>query len=84
MPTYTYSCSRCEHTFDQVLSMDDRKIPEQNPCPECKGEETVIQRIGAPKIVTSTGSMLGKAGSEWRDVLKKVKSGSGMSNTIND
>jgi len=84
MPTYTYACDQCDHTFDQIHRMDDRRIPCDEPCPNCNATNSVDVRLGAPKIVSGTTSTLRKAGSGWGDVLKKVKSGSGMNNTIND
>ena len=36
MPLYSYYCKACEHEFNEWSAMDDRKLPESEPCPECK------------------------------------------------
>ena len=43
MGVYNYRCSSCEHLFDEVHKMDDRKIPVESPCPKCGSEGTVSQ-----------------------------------------
>jgi len=42
-----------------------------------------IQELSVPNFVTMTGSTLGKTSSDWKDLLKKIKKGSGRNNTIN-
>lgn len=84
MPLYDYNCDACGHEFCEQLRMDDRKIPVQSPCPNCKKSNTVQQSIKAVPFVTSSISTLRRAGSEWGDVLKKVKKASGKGNTIHD
>ena len=70
---YSYKCKACEHQFDRHLRMDDRKIPEGEPCPECGKEGTVFQWLGAaPKLVHETGSRL-KVDDGWREVQSKIK-----------
>lgn len=84
MAIYSYACRSCDHEFTEMLRMDDRKIPTENPCPSC-GEKTVYQTIkGTPSIVSQVGGTLSKTSDGWKDVLKKVKSGSGRNNTIHD
>jgi len=43
MPNYQFICEECEHIFHEYLKMDDRKIPEGQPCPNC-GEEGHIRQ----------------------------------------
>lgn len=64
--------------------MDDREVPCEAPCPECGAEDSIYIKIGAPKLVTGTTSPLKQAGQGWKDVLSKVKSGSGKGHTIHD
>lgn len=71
MPTYNYMCKGCEHEFTEMHKMDDRKIPEEQPCPEC-GEQKVVMKIGAAKIVHEAGSRL-KVDDGWREVQAKMK-----------
>lgn len=49
--TYDYFCKECNHQFERQLPMDDRKIPEDEPCPEC-GAMSVKQMVCAPAIVS--------------------------------
>jgi hypothetical protein len=69
--------------FHEVVKMSDRNIAEHNPCPEC-AHETISKLIGTPKIVSGAGSTLSKAGEGWRNVLGRIKTGSGKDNTIHD
>jgi putative FmdB family regulatory protein len=71
MPKYQYQCKSCEYTFEEYYKMDDRKIPEENPCPEC-GKMEMRQVIGAPKIVHERGTNL-KVDNGFREVISKVK-----------
>lgn len=71
MPTYSYMCKGCEHEFTEMRKMDDRKIPEGEPCPEC-GEQKVVIKIGATRIVHEAGSRL-KVDDGWREVQAKMK-----------
>lgn len=80
MPLYNYACRSCDTEFSETYSMDDRKIPTEAPCSECGGE--IFQKLGTPGFISDSKSMHTRAGSEWQDILKKVKKGSGQSNTI--
>lgn len=61
--------------------MSNRKEPEQTPCEKCGGE--IYQSLTeAPKLVSDSKTPLRRAGSGWSDMLKKIKKGSGRSNTI--
>ena len=59
MPTYDYKCEKCEHEFEEMLSILRRKEPTEVPCerqlhraaPICGGEikmKTVAPGIGDP------------------------------------
>ena len=50
MPTYSYKCKNCGHTFDIQQSISDQALTE---CPECKGELTKVFGVGS---VTFKGS----------------------------
>jgi hypothetical protein len=41
------------------------------------------QGLSTPNFVTHTGNTISKTSTDWRDLLKKVKKGSGRGNTIN-
>lgn len=83
MPTYTYQCDECGHHYDTIKSISNREEPTKEPCSNCGGGPVRIV-IGAPKLVTGVKSTLRQAGTGWGEVLKKVKSGSGRENNIND
>lgn len=85
MPQYEYKCRECSHYFTELHSMSDRTIPVGNPCPECGAEGSIYQTFtSTPSLVSDTKSTLTRAGSEWGDVLKKVKKASGRQNSIHD
>lgn len=71
MGIYNYACKDCEHEFDEMLKMDDRKIPEGKPCPQCGKEGTVYQKIGQINMVHQPGSRL-KVDNGFREVQQKI------------
>lgn len=80
MPLYDYGCHGCDNQFTESLSVDNRKIPTESPCTECGGE--VFQRLTGTSLVSDYKSPHRRAGTEWQDILKKVKKESGRNNTI--
>ena len=59
MPTYDYKCEKCEHEFEEFLTIARRNEPTETPCerqvhraaPICGGEikmKTVAPGIGDP------------------------------------
>ena len=46
MPFYEYKCASCGHTFEKMLSVDDRNEPVKEECPSC-GEKAIEIVIGA-------------------------------------
>jgi len=75
MPSYTLKDTKTNDTWDVVCSWDElQKILDELP--------DVIQVLSTPKIVSQAGSTLSKTDDGWKEVLNKVKSGSGRSNTI--
>lgn len=76
MPSYTLKNRKTEETKDVTCSYDDMQAMLKE-----LGEDWFNQ-IGAPSIVSDTKSTLTRAGSEWQDHLKRIKSGSGRSNSI--
>lgn len=75
MPTYTFKNKETGETIEKVLRISElSKWKEENP-----DWESVL---GAPAFATGSMSNQRKAGSEWNDLLTKVKKGSGRGNTI--
>lgn len=52
MPTYEYECSHCEHGFEELQSMLDKKLKK---CPEC-GKNTLHRLIGSGSGIVFKGS----------------------------
>lgn len=50
MPTYTYRCTACSHTFDIQQSFTDSALEE---CPECSG---ALRKVFGAVGVTFNGS----------------------------
>jgi hypothetical protein len=80
--TYKYLCSKCDHTWEEKLSIADRNNPLDLPCLNCKEKGRVTRVFEMPALVSTSPDILKKAGSGWNDVLKKIKKGSGSKNTI--
>lgn len=68
---YNYTCRECDHSFDEYLSMDDRKLPESKPCPNCGAEGTVYQSFKKLNMVHEPGSRL-KVDDGFREVQAKI------------
>ena len=72
MPYYDYRCRQCGHEFSKSLRIDDRKIPECNPCPSCE-TQSVDHIVSGTMIVSSVGGILSKTPDSFRDVLREMK-----------
>jgi hypothetical protein len=59
----------------------DRKIPEDNPCPNCEAEGQVYQSIGTPVIGYSIAPGL-RTSDNFNSRLKVIKSTAGKDNTV--
>lgn len=75
MPSYTLKDIKTGDTWDVVCSWKELQEMLDN-LPD------VIQAPSAPKIVSGTGSLLSKTDDGWKEVLSRVKTGSGRANTI--
>lgn len=77
MPIYVYKCDKCNHNFEKLLSISNRKLPETEPCPECKDENCVVQCLSTANFSVDlhqpkTGRFA-KPNSDWVSFLKQVK-----------
>lgn len=52
MPTYQYECEHCQHSFEILQSMMDKKLSE---CPSC-GQPKLFRLIGTGAGVIFKGS----------------------------
>lgn len=64
MPTYTYECDACGHSFDFLQTMLDKKLKK---CPEC-GKNKLIRLIGS-----GSGLIFKGTGFYETDYKKKVE-----------
>jgi len=77
MPTYTLKDIKNNKEWDVRCSYNDlQKMLDEN--------QDIVQVMTAPALVSGVRSNISRAGSEWRDLLGKVKKGSGRGNTVND
>lgn len=83
MPLYDYGCRECGQYFTDVHKIDDRKIPCENPCPNC-GELAVFLKVGAPVLGYNIKPPGLRTSDNFNDRLKDLKKGKGKDNTIGD
>lgn len=77
MPTYTLKDINTGETWDVICSWNELQTM-LNELPDVK------HQLSAPKIsALGTKDNVSKAGSNWRDLLGKIKKGSGKGNNIN-
>lgn len=76
MPTYTIKNTETDENWDIICSWNElQELLTENP--EFK------QMLSAPSFsVSGTKENITRAGSNWRDLLGKIKKGSGRDNTI--
>jgi len=75
MPNYAFKCEKCDHTFDEMLALNDRDVPTKKPCPKCK-KKKVIRDWGAstPSLaMDATLTPQKVVGSQFKEVIEKIK-----------
>lgn len=76
MPTYSYRCKNCDHSFERFEKMADMDKALSEPCPECQTEDQIVMQIThlAPPVdpIRLMGSGA-KLPSDWREFLGKMK-----------
>jgi putative FmdB family regulatory protein len=55
MPVYEYTCRKCDHEFEELVSLTATQNP---PCPEC-GSEEVDKKMS---VFGSAGGACGSSG----------------------
>lgn len=73
MITYDYQCQACEHSFEKMLPSEDRKIPENEPCPVCGAMEVKRVFVGSPSFQDPAKLGRQKPDNEFRNLLGKIK-----------
>lgn len=76
MPTYTLKNIKTNNRWDTICSWNQlQEMLEHDP--------EIIQVPSAPRTVASKGDMFGKTPDGFKDLKRRMKSGSGKGNTIN-
>lgn len=78
MPTYDFSCTKCNHTFDLYLKMDEREEPLSKPCPKCNAKKSVTRNYNnySQAITSDTNLNANKAtGGRWNELMGRMKKG---------
>lgn len=78
MPVYGFICDKCQHQFDEILSMSEREKPLSQPCPKCKKKKAVrrsfdgfSQPIGSDSKLTPNSA----TGGRWNELMGRMKKG---------
>ena len=75
MPIYTVMHKKTGKEKDLMCSFDDlEKYLKENP--------NWSKVITAPNIVGHTGNVINQTSGDWKDLMKKIKKGSGRGNNI--
>ena len=75
MPSYTLKDTSTLEEFEVVCSWDELQV-RLNEMPD------LIQVLSTPKIVSSTGNLHSKTPDGFKDLLGRIKKGSGENSTI--
>lgn len=77
MPTYAFTCEKCHHKFEEILSMANNDKPLQNPCPKCH-KKFVIRDYSNEGVAMSLDATLSPnkaTGGAWNELMAKIKPG---------
>ena len=72
MPTYTYKCTECSHTWDEFHSINTRNDPEAEVCPNCKVGGFVYKMITVVVFGDPVKMGYQKPDQGFHDVVKKI------------
>lgn len=78
MPSYEFSCNKCEKVWEQFLSISERDSPISKPCPHCNKKNCVEKHwMGTSLGIASDATLTpNKAtGGQWNELMSKMKSG---------
>ena len=70
MPLYDYECQECKDTFEEILKMDDRKLPTKSPCKKCGGE--IVQLLTGGHLGDPVRLGITRPSGEFKEVLSKI------------
>tara|TARA_Y100000296_G_scaffold84371_1_gene117519 strand:+ start:845 stop:1144 length:300 start_codon:yes stop_codon:yes gene_type:complete len=75
MPTYDYTCEKCNYTFESVHTISDRNKPCKKSCPSC-GEKSVKKTwAGCTPGLASDSTLTPdkKTNGQWSEMMNRVK-----------
>ena len=73
MPTYTYKCYTCQHTFDKFVKLADMHVPEGDKCEEC-GDVGAIKKIMTTVPINFSGvTVTNKHSDGWKDLTGRMR-----------
>ena len=75
MPLYEYYCDKCQHAFDEILTVSKRNEPTEQPCPECGAKEVRKGVSEATMGVDATLTPDKATGGRWKEMMNRVKDG---------
>lgn len=79
MPTYEYKCFACDHTFEQFLTLSERKTPTKKACPSCSLKKVKQVVLSVPGAAVDTSHRIdGKATGQFKDIMQKVSQAPGI------
>ena len=85
MPMYDYVCSKCQHTFDGFLTIAQRDVPTQEPCPNCGKTNCISISLGAPALMSPFRvEGLKKPSGQFRERVQQIKKGLPKKTTLKD
>jgi len=80
MPIYTYTCSKCNESWDDIQSLAESDKPTTEPCPKCKAENCVSRESVYSTNMSADNTMTpDKAtGGQWNELMGRMKKGAGI------
>jgi putative FmdB family regulatory protein len=75
MPNYAFRCEKCDHSFDEMLALNDRDNPTKQPCPKCKKKKVIRDwQASTPSLAMDATLNPSKVvGSQFKEVIDKIK-----------
>ena len=78
MPNYGFICEKCDHVFEDILSIVDREKPLNEKCPNCGKKKGIkrnyndyTQKIGSDATLNANKATGGK----WNELMGRMKKG---------
>ena len=81
-PIYDYQCRNCDHEFEEIHMIVDRKKPTRRKCPEC-GRKMVKQLLGKHPISMVDSVNIGRTKPDggYSEVIARINEGQNIKGT---